>query len=161
MAISEYSYLDVDGQLKPLVSPEEIAQLMITKGNLTPAERSYVEAHVTHSYEFLKRIPWTPHLQDIPIIAYGHHEKLDGSGYPRGLTQPDIPIQTQIITVADIYDALAASDRPYKDAFPVETVLTIMRKEAAANKINRDLLELFEQRQVYQVIGHSLPLQDE
>ncbi|MBC6420969.1 MAG: hypothetical protein GDA43_05620 [Hormoscilla sp. SP5CHS1] len=160
-AISEYSYLDVDGQLKPLVSPEEMAQLMITKGNLTPAERLAVEAHVTHSYEFLKRIPWTPHLQDIPIIAYCHHEKLDGSGYPRALKQPDIPIQTQIITIADIYDALAAPDRPYKDAFPVETVLTIMRQEAAANKINRDLLELFEQRQVYQVIGHSLSLQDE
>ncbi|MGK7900190.1 MAG: HD-GYP domain-containing protein [Hormoscilla sp.] len=154
-AISEYRYLDVDGQLKPLISPEEMAQLMITKGTLTPAERLAVEAHVTHSYEFLKRIPWTPHLQDIPIIAYGHHEKLDGSGYPRALKQPDIPIQTQIITIADIYDALAAPDRPYKDAFPVEMVLEIMRKEAAANKINSDLLDLFEQRQVYQVIGHS------
>jgi len=160
-AISEYTYLDVDGQIKPLVSSEEMAQLMITKGNLTPAERLAIQAHVTHSYEFLKRLPWTPHLQDIPIIAYGHHEKLDGSGYPRGLKQPDIPIQTQIITVADIYDALAAPDRPYKDAFPVETVLKIMRKEAAANKINRDLVDLFEQCQVYQVIGYSLPLLDE
>jgi len=95
-AISEYSYLDVDGQLKPLVSPEEMAQLMITKGNLTPAERLAVEAHVTHSYEFLKRIPWTPHLQDIPIIAYCHHEKLDGSGYPRALKQPDIPFKLRL-----------------------------------------------------------------
>lgn len=160
-AISEYRYLDVDGQLKPLISPEEMAQLMVTKGNLTPAERLAVEAHVTHSYEFLKSIPWTTHLQDIPMIAYGHHEKLDGSGYPRGLTSPDIPIQAQILTIADIYDALAAPDRPYKDAFPVEQVLTIMRSEAAANKINSDLLDLFEQRQVYRVIGHSLSLQEE
>lgn len=161
IAMSKYTYLDVDGKLKPLISPEEMSQLMITQGNLTPEERSAIKAHVTHTYEFLKRIPWTPHLQDIPIIAYGHHEKLDGTGYPRGLKQPDIPIQTQIITVADIYDALAAPDRPYKKAFPVETVLNIMRSEAAANKINRDLVELFEQRQVYQVIGHSLPLREE
>lgn len=159
--ISQYTYKDVEGKLTPLISPEEMSQLMITQGNLMPDERSMIEAHVTYTYEFLKRIPWTTHLQDIPMIAYGHHEKLDGSGYPRGLKQPDILIQTQIITVADIYDALAAPDRPYKDAFPVEMVLEIMRKEAAANKINRDLLDLFEQRQVYQVIGHRLSLQDE
>ncbi|HBS70705.1 MAG TPA: phosphohydrolase, partial [Cyanobacteria bacterium UBA11153] len=70
--------------------------------------------HVTHTYQFLRRIPWTKHLKNVPTIAYGHHEKLDGSGYPQGLKQEQISIQTQILTVADIYDALTASDRPYK-----------------------------------------------
>ncbi|MDK3155160.1 HD domain-containing phosphohydrolase [Kamptonema cortianum] len=155
VALSESTYRDIDGQLKPLVTPEEMAQLMVPRGNLTPQERLAIEAHVTHSYEFLKRIPWTKHLKQVPNIAYGHHEKLDGSGYPRGLVQDEIPIQTQIMSIADIYDALTASDRPYKRRLPVDVVLNILRAEAGKNKINTDLVELFEQRQVYKVLGHS------
>jgi HD-GYP domain-containing protein (c-di-GMP phosphodiesterase class II) len=117
-----------------------------------------IEAHVTHTYHFLKRIPWTKHLKGVPAIAYGHHEKLDGSGYPQGLKQEDIPVQSQILTIADIYDALTASDRPYKRRLPVNTVLHILRQEAAKNKINSDLVELFEQRQVFTVLGHTLPV---
>ncbi|HIK27722.1 MAG: HD domain-containing protein [Oscillatoriaceae bacterium SKW80] len=156
--LSNYTYRDIDGQLKPLVSPEEMAQLMVTKGNLTDEERLAIEAHVTHTYEFLKRIPWTKDLQDVPIIAYGHHEKLDGSGYPRGLKQDEIPVQAQIMAIADIYDALTAGDRPYKQGLPVAVALQILRQEAAQNKINPDFLELFEQRQVFCAIGHTLDL---
>ncbi|NES96885.1 MAG: GAF domain-containing protein [Desertifilum sp. SIO1I2] len=156
VTLSESTYRDIDGQLKPLVTPEEMAQLMVPRGNLTPQERLAIEAHVTHSYEFLKRIPWTKHLKQVPNIAYGHHEKLDGSGYPRGLVQDEIPIQTQIMSIADIYDALTASDRPYKRRLPVDVVLNVLRAEASKNKINTDLVELFEQRQVYKVLGHSL-----
>lgn len=156
--LSNYTYRDIDGQLKPLVSPEEMAQLMVTKGNLTDEERLAIEAHVTHTYEFLKQIPWTKDLQDVPIIAYGHHEKLDGSGYPRGLKQDEIPIQAQIMAIADIYDALTAGDRPYKQGLPVAVALQILRQEAAQNKINPDFLQLFEQRQVFGAIGHTLEL---
>lgn len=156
VTLSEYSYRDVDGQMKPLISPDEMVQLMVPRGNLTPQERLAIEAHVTHSYEFLKRIPWTKHLKDVPIIAYGHHEKLDGSGYPRALAGDAIPMQTQMMAIADIYDALTASDRPYKRRLPVDTVLNILHFEASKNKINTDLVELFEQRQVYKVLGHSL-----
>lgn len=154
--LAEYKYRDIDGQLKPLVSLEEMAQLMLPRGNLTPQERLAIEAHVTHTYKFLQRIPWTKHLKNIPKIAYAHHEKLDGSGYPQGLTEEDIPIQTQILTIADIYDALTASDRPYKDRLPVSTALQILRQEAHKNKINLDLVELFEQQQVFSVLGHIL-----
>ncbi|MGK7924686.1 MAG: HD-GYP domain-containing protein [Spirulina sp.] len=152
--LSEYCYRDIDGTFKPLVTPQEMEQLLLPRGNLTTEERRDIEAHVTHSYEFLKRIPWTRHLQDIPIIAYGHHEKLDGSGYPLGLTAEEIPIQTQMMSIADIYDALTAADRPYKRPLPVDVVLKILREEVEKNKINRDLVEVFIQRHVYRVLGH-------
>ncbi|NES65657.1 MAG: phosphohydrolase, partial [Okeania sp. SIO2D1] len=84
------------------------------------------------------------------------HEKLDGSGYPRGLKQKDIPIQAQIMVIADIYDALTAGDRPYKKGLPVEAALRIMRHEAVKNKINSNFLELFEQREVFSILGHSI-----
>ncbi len=155
-ALSQHTYRDLDGQLKPLLTEPEMAQLLLPRGNLNNNERRAIEAHVTHTYEFLKRIPWTKHLKNVPRIAYGHHEKLDGSGYPLGLNALEIPLQTQIMTIADIYDALTASDRPYKRRLSIETSLKILYGEAHKGKINQDLVELFEQRQVFQVLGHIL-----
>lgn len=154
--LAHYTYRDVDGSYRPLLSPEEVEQLMIHRGNLTELERQAIQSHVTHTYEFLKRIPWTQELQNVPIIAYGHHEKLDGTGYPRGLKQADIPIQSQIMAIADIYDALTAGDRPYKSGLPMTRALKLLQQEASHNKVNSDLVELFEQRQVFAVLGHSL-----
>jgi len=155
--IAQFTYRDVDGQQKPLLKSDEIAQLLVVRGNLTTQERLAIEAHVTHSYEFLKRIPWTKGLQDIPAIAYGHHEKLDGSGYPQGLHQQDITMQTQMMSIADIYDALTAADRPYKRRLPLDIVMKILHEEADNGKINPDLVLLFEQRQVFTVLGHTWP----
>jgi HD-GYP domain-containing protein (c-di-GMP phosphodiesterase class II) len=157
-ALTKYTYRDVDGETKPLITEAEMAQLLVPRGNLTTQERLGIEEHVTHTYHFLRRIPWTKHLKDVATIAYGHHEKLDGSGYPQGLKQDEIPLQSQMLTVADIYDALTASDRPYKRRLPLDTALKILRQEAAKNKINGDLVELFEQRQVFTVLGHTLPV---
>ncbi|WP_373536717.1 HD domain-containing phosphohydrolase [Microcoleus sp.] len=154
--ISGQTYQDIDGAVKPLLTPDEIVQLMVSRGNLTAAERSAIESHVTHTYEFLSQIPWTKDLKNVPQIAYGHHEKLDGTGYPRGLKNSEIPIQAQLMTIADIYDALTAGDRPYKRALQTEAAMKILRQEAAHNKINADLLELFDCRQVFSVLGHSL-----
>jgi HD-GYP domain-containing protein (c-di-GMP phosphodiesterase class II) len=146
----------VDGQYQPLLTPEEVEQLMVHRGTLTQLERQVIQSHVTHTYEFLKRIPWTQELQNVPAIAYGHHEKLDGSGYPRGLKQADIPIQSQIMAIADIYDALTAGDRPYKSSLSLTRALMLLKQEAAHNKLNTELVELFEQRQVFAVLGHTL-----
>jgi HD-GYP domain-containing protein (c-di-GMP phosphodiesterase class II) len=154
--LSEYTYRDLDGQIQPLIKLEEIEQLLVPRGNLTPEERQKTEAHVTHTYEFLKEIPWTKALENVPQIAYGHHEKLDGSGYPQGLEKEMILIQSQMMTIADIYDALTASDRPYKKALPVDVALNLLKKEASRNKVNSELVTLFEQREVFRVVGHSL-----
>jgi HD-GYP domain-containing protein (c-di-GMP phosphodiesterase class II) len=151
--LSQYTYRDLDGTLQPLLTSIEIEQLLIPRGSLTAAERFIVESHVDRTYDFLRRIPWTKHLQDVPKIAGSHHEKLDGSGYPHGLIAAEIPIQSQIMTIADIYDALTASDRPYKPKLSLDRSLAILHQEATAGKIDRDLLALFEQRQVYLVIA--------
>jgi HD-GYP domain-containing protein (c-di-GMP phosphodiesterase class II) len=150
--LSQYTYRDLDGNCQPLLTPAEIEQLLIPRGTLTATERAIVESHVSHTYDFLCQIPWTKHLQDVPKIAGSHHEKLDGTGYPQGLTATEIPVQSQIMTIADIYDALTASDRPYKPRLSLDRSLSILRQEAAAGKLNYHLLELFEQRQVYSVL---------
>ena len=159
--IARQTYRDIDGAIKPLLSPDEIVQLMVSRGSLTVEERSVIESHVTDTYQFLRQIPWTKDLKNVPGIAYGHHEKLDGTGYPLGLKQSEIPIQAQMMTIADIYDALTAGDRPYKRALHTEAAMKILREEAAHNKINSDLLELFDRREVFSVLGHSLDVKAE
>jgi HD-GYP domain-containing protein (c-di-GMP phosphodiesterase class II) len=151
--LARYTYRDLDGNLQPLLTPIEIEQLLIPRGTLTAAERLVVESHVSHTYDFLRKIPWTKHLQSVPDIAHAHHEKLDGTGYPQGLMAAAIPVQSQIMTIADIYDALTASDRPYKPRLPVDRSLAILYQEADLGKLDRHLLELFEQRQVYSVLN--------
>jgi HD-GYP domain-containing protein (c-di-GMP phosphodiesterase class II) len=110
-----------------------------------------MEAHVTHSFHFLTKIPWTSVMRGIPEIAYGHHEKLDGSGYPRGLTSAEIPLQAKMMTISDIYDALTAQDRPYKRAVTRDTALDILHSEAEEGKLDKDLLGVFVNKQIYQV----------
>ena len=161
LELSRQTYRDTDGAIKPLLTPDEIVQLMVSRGNLSPEERSAIESHVTHTYEFLNQIPWTKDLKNVPSIAYGHHEKLDGTGYPQGLRKSEIPIQAQLMTIADIYDALTAGDRPYKRALRTEAAMKILRQEAAHNKINADLLELFDRRRVFNVLGHSFDVKVE
>jgi HD-GYP domain-containing protein (c-di-GMP phosphodiesterase class II) len=148
-------YQDAAGDWQPVITAVEIEQLLIPRGTLTLAERNQIQAHVVHTYDFLKQIPWTRHLQGVPGIARSHHEKLDGTGYPQGLMAVEIPIQSQMMAIADIYDALTASDRPYKPRLSIEKSLAILQQEADQQKINPDLLELFARRQVYQVLGHG------
>jgi HD-GYP domain-containing protein (c-di-GMP phosphodiesterase class II) len=128
--IHQQQYTDFDGVLRPLLSEEELRFLMINKGNLDVRERREIESHVTHTFRFLEQIPWTRELRGIPAIAFGHHEKLNGTGYPRGVNSQEIPIQTRMMTISDIYDALTATDRPYKRAVSIERALDILHAEA-------------------------------
>jgi HD-GYP domain-containing protein (c-di-GMP phosphodiesterase class II) len=89
-------------------------------------------------------------MRHIPEIAYGHHEKLDGTGYPRGLTADQIPLQARMMTISDIYDALTAQDRPYKRAVPISTALDILHSEANDGKLDKDLLDVFITNRVYE-----------
>ncbi len=156
--LTRYTYRDMEGKTKPLLTSKEIQQLMVASGNLTPQERHKIQTHVSNTYEFLQQIPWTKYLKDVPQIAYAHHEKLNGTGYPQGLVGPEISFQTQILTIADIYDALTAADRPYKRRLDLRTAANILWSEAQKNHINQDLVELFLQRQVFTVLGHQMPL---
>jgi HD-GYP domain-containing protein (c-di-GMP phosphodiesterase class II) len=122
----------------------EYKNLAVRRGNLTDDEWVDMRSHVTKSYRLLQQIPWPDELKDLAEIAYGHHEKRDGSGYPRKLKDAAIHFDSQILTVADIYDALTASDRPYKKAIPFEKAKAILlQEEAAKGKIMPELVDLF------------------
>src|ERR1700674_538214 len=151
--LSQQTYQDMGGTSHPMLDPQEFRFLSIKRGTLDPQERLEMEAHVTHSFHFLTKIPWTPLMKGIPEIAYGHHEKLDGSGYPRGLTAEQIPLQARMMTVADIYDALTAQDRPYKRAVSPTTALDILREEAGQGKIDKELLDIFVAKKIYQPVA--------
>ena len=151
--LSQQTYHDLSGHAHPMLEPQEFRFLSIRKGTLDPQERLEMESHVTHSFHFLTKIPWTPLMKGIPEIAYGHHEKLDGSGYPRGLTADQIPIQARMMTISDIYDALTAQDRPYKKAVPTSTALDILHEEAGQGKLDKDLLEVFVTRKIYEPVA--------
>ena len=149
--LSRQTYFDMSGMAHPMLDEQEFRFLSIRKGTLDPQERLEMEAHVTHSFNFLTKIPWTPVMRGIPEIAYGHHEKLDGTGYPRGLRGDQIPVQARMMTISDIYDALTAQDRPYKRAVPTSTAIDILHAEANDGKLDKDLLEVFLAKEIYQV----------
>ena len=136
-------YRDVEGRLVSLVPEAEIACLAIPRGSLTPLEREEIESHVTQTFRFLSKIPWTRDLSRVPEWAYAHHEKLDGSGYPRHLQADKIPVPVRMLTICDIFDALAARDRPYKRAVPAEEALAMLDAHAKKGAVDPDLLQIF------------------
>ena len=143
LRITARSWEDHHGQRRTLLTPEEARVLAITRGSLTEVERREVQQHVTHTLEFLAQIPWTRELRRIPEIAGSHHEKLDGSGYPAGASGDAIPVQSRMMTIADIYDALTATDRPYKKAIRIEEALDTLRAEQRHGALDGALLDLF------------------
>jgi HD-GYP domain-containing protein (c-di-GMP phosphodiesterase class II) len=153
MKLGERTIVDPDGETRPLLSGEEIRFLTIRKGNLDDQERREIESHVTHTFRFLEQIPWTRELKGIPEIAYGHHEKLNGRGYPRQVGGDQIPVQTRMMTISDIFDALTASDRPYKRALPKERALDILGAEAKEGLLDQHLLRTFIDARVFDVLG--------
>lgn len=150
--INARTFVDFDGVEKPLLSDDELRYLMINKGNLDSRERREIESHVTHTFRFLDEIPWTRELRHIPTIAYGHHEKLNAKGYPRQVGADDIPVQTRMMTISDIYDALTATDRPYKRAVPLERALDILNAEAREGAIDQALLDAFVEANVFALV---------
>jgi len=141
--ISARHFLDFDGADEALLNPDEVRLLSIRKGSLDESERLQIESHVVHTFNFLNQIPWTKEIRNIPEIARSHHEKLTGKGYPSKLNGPDIPLQTRMMTISDIFDALAASDRPYKRAVPVERAVQILEMEVKDGNLDENLFRLF------------------
>jgi HD-GYP domain-containing protein (c-di-GMP phosphodiesterase class II) len=132
-----------------LLTSEEIIKLSLPKGSLSEEERKEIESHVSHTYHFLRQIAWTEDLSSVPDIAHAHHEKCDGSGYPRGLMAEHIPVQAKLMTISDIYDALTSMDRPYKPALSAERAIDILNWEARRGKLDLDLLKIFVEANVF------------
>lgn len=147
--IAAEHFMAWDGNHVPLLSQDEIRLLSIRKGSLDEQERLEIESHVVHTYNFLKQIPWTPEIRNIPQIARGHHEKLNGHGYPYKLNAPEIPLQTRMMTVSDVFDALSASDRPYKKAVTREKALDILGFMVKDGEVDQHVYQVFVDAKVF------------
>ncbi|HZS27091.1 MAG TPA: HD domain-containing phosphohydrolase, partial [Candidatus Angelobacter sp.] len=147
--IAKLHYEDMEGKKQPLLTPDEVQMLSIRKGSLDEEERLQIESHVLHTVSFLQQIPWTTELRSIPEIARGHHEKLNGTGYPYKLSAPEIPVQTRMMTISDIFDALAAADRPYKKAVSIERALDILELSVKDGEIDSGLFDLFVSAKIF------------
>jgi HD-GYP domain-containing protein (c-di-GMP phosphodiesterase class II) len=152
MEIGQLKYVAPSGEPRPFLEPQEIAALQVRRGSLTDTERVEIESHVVHTYKFLEKIPWGRTLRKIPKIAGAHHEYLNGEGYPRRLVGDAIPLESRMMTIADIFDALTASDRPYKRAVPIDRALSIVEAEVKAGKLDAALFEIFVGSEVYKAV---------
>lgn len=137
------------GHKQHLITKEEKHSLSIKRGSLTDEERLEIESHVLHTVQFLKQIPWTKELSRIPDIAANHHERLNGRGYPYGVSAPQIPEQAKIMAICDVYDALVANDRPYKPAVPEERALEILEMEVKGGLLDPRYLRIFVEAKIY------------
>lgn len=155
LEMAKRTYADARGVERTYITPEEIRFLSIPKGSLDPEERLQIESHVIHTFNFLAQIPWTRELKDVPMIARGHHEKLDGSGYPYKLRDPQIPPQTKMMTISDMFDALSASDRPYKRAVPIERALNILADCVKHGELDPVLFQLFVDAKIFQLTAKA------
>jgi len=144
---------DTSGHKLDILTDIDRINLKIKRGSLNEQERTEIESHVIETYKFVSKIPWPPEYRNIPEIALRHHEKLDGTGYPDGLNgRESTSLQSRMMAIADIYDALTAQDRPYKKSVPLEKVLVILREESERNKLDPDLVDLFINDRIYERI---------
>lgn len=153
--LARKSYRDPRGAQRPYLTDDEVQMLSIPRGSLAPEERRQIESHVVHSFQFLTQIPWTQEYKAIPEIARAHHEKLNGKGYPFGLRASEIPVQAKMMTICDIFDALSATDRPYKRAVPTDRALEILKLCVQDAEVDAELFRMFVESQVYRVAVKS------
>ncbi len=140
----------IGGDEYPLLDESEYKSLCTPRGTLNPEERKEIENHVAASWKFLKQIPWTEDLARVPEIAGQHHEKMKGGGYPNGVPAAETPLGSRLIAVADVFDSLTASDRPYKPAIPLERALQILQSMADEGDLDPDVVELFQRTRVWE-----------
>lgn len=146
IAAKEY---EIDGQRYPYLSEDERRHLCIRRGTLTPEERKIIESHALLSIKILRQLPFPRQLSHVPDYAGGHHERLDGSGYPFGLKAEELPLQARIMALADVFEALTAKDRPYKAPMKLSRALEILKDMCERRHIDRELYDLFVSSGLY------------
>ncbi len=149
-ALAHRTFVDLRGRVQPLLAEEEVACLKVSRGSLTPQEFDEIRSHVSHTFRFLSQIPWGKSLRRVPIIAGAHHERLNGTGYPNRLLAEEIPVQSKMMSVADIYDALTASDRPYKKAMPLDRALDILDFSVKDGHLDAELVRIFKEARIWE-----------
>lgn len=147
--IAQRQYPNLDGDMQPLLTAEEVDFLSIRRGTLTAAERKIMEDHMVHTLNMLEKLPFPKHLRRVPEFAGGHHERMDGKGYPRGLTREQMSIPARIMGIADVFEALTAPERSYKKPMSLSQSLSIMGRMVENNHLDADLFRLFIDKKVY------------
>ena len=147
--IARQTYIDEQGTEQALLSAEEVDCLKVPRGSLTGPEFNEIRSHVLHTFEFLSTIPWGRQFRRVAQIAGSHHERLNGTGYPKRLHGPEIPLQSKMMSVSDIFDALTAADRPYKKAVPLDRALDILGMEVKDGHIDAELVRIFTASKVW------------
>ncbi len=140
---------NVDGVMADFLTADEIENLTIRAGTLTAGEREVINHHIVATIAMLEKLPWPKHLTKVPEYAGGHHERMDGKGYPKGLTREQMSVPARIMGIADIFEALTARDRPYKSGMKLSQAMSILAKFAANGHIDRQIFDVFVREGVY------------
>jgi response regulator RpfG family c-di-GMP phosphodiesterase len=148
--IAEYRWTDISGHEAKFLSDDELKNLTIRAGTLTAEERQIINHHIVATIKMLEALPWPRHLKNVPEYAGGHHERVDGKGYPRGLKREQMSVQARVMGIADIFEALTAKDRPYKKGKTLSESLEILGKFSLNGHIDPDLFDIFVRKKVYQ-----------
>ena len=149
ISLSQQGWVDLKGQHHPLLSEEEIDNLSIRRGTLNQQERKVMEGHMVHTLAMLNQLPFPRHLKRVPEYAGGHHERMDGKGYPLGLTREQMSIPARMMGIADAFEALTAHERPYKKPMPLSQALAIMGRMVEDHHLDPDIFTLFVYKGVY------------
>jgi HD-GYP domain-containing protein (c-di-GMP phosphodiesterase class II) len=150
--LGRLSYTRLNGEISTLLSSDEVKCLSVMRGSLTPEEFDEIRSHVSHTYRFLSQIPWGKTFSRLALIAGAHHERLNGTGYPNRLRAEEIPLQSKMMSISDIFDALTASDRPYKRAVPVQKALDILNLEVKDSHVDGDLVRIFTEARLWEAV---------
>lgn len=147
--IATYRWRDTLGNVTNFLTDDEVENLTIRAGTLTAAERAVINHHIVATIRMLEALPWPKHLRNVPEYAGGHHERMDGKGYPRGLTREQMSVQARVMGIADIFEALTAKDRPYKPGKTLTEALTILGRMKLNHHVDPDLFDVFIREKVY------------
>jgi HD-GYP domain-containing protein (c-di-GMP phosphodiesterase class II) len=152
---------NAEGLKTSFLSVDEIENLSIRRGTLTSAERDIINYHIVATIKMLEKLPWPKHLKKVPEFAGGHHERVDGKGYPKGLTGEQMSVQARIMGIADIFEALTAADRPYKPGMKLSQAMAIMNNLRNTGHIDSDLFDIFLKQGIYRKYAEQFlnPLQ--
>ncbi|MDP2827933.1 MAG: HD domain-containing phosphohydrolase [Sulfuricellaceae bacterium] len=148
-AIGQYRWVNTSGEESAFLSENEIYNLNVARGTLTAEEREIINHHIVSTIHMLEALPWPNHLKRVPEYAGGHHERMDGRGYPKGLKRSEMSVQARIMAIADIFEALTAKDRPYKEGKKLSDALNILGRMKEDQHVDPDLFDIFIRDKVY------------
>ena len=156
--LEELGFQHWRGMPSRILESSDISALRIPKGSLSEDERKEINSHVQNTFDFLSKIPWTESLREVPAIAYAHHERLNGMGYPKGkaLAASDIPVQSKLMAICDVHDALVAADRPYKAAVSIPRSLDILQAEVDAGLLDGAAFVIFQEARIHDLTKDML-----